>query len=116
MSADVPVDKVHIAAFYDENNGVCYSIEVALNTDAVSREDVASAIQALFHPQALLSSTTTTFRHTELGGTAVIPRAGETPAPVPQIGQRARFSVDGRPVWPLNSTPVAPPPSNPRRG
>lgn len=73
------VDKVKMTAHYDEKTNRCALIDIVLNYDGISREDLTAAIASLFHPDAMLHTTTTTFRHTELGSTDVIQR--------PEVGQ-----------------------------
>jgi hypothetical protein len=71
------VDKVMVTGFYDES-GHCYSVEIHLNYDGISREDLTEVIRAAFNPaQAGIEMPRAgqkfTFRHTELGNTAEIP-------------------------------------------
>ena len=87
-------DKVHISAYYDEKDGACHSIDVALNYDGISREDLTETIRAVFQPQPAKDAAT--FRHRELGSTDVIPvasRNGDRPntASVPISSARKGF-------------------------
>lgn len=70
-------DKVHISSYYDEQ-GRCTSMDVCLNYDGISREDLEASIRSLFQPGSVTVKTGLTFRHTELGGTRVIPRVTTT--------------------------------------
>jgi hypothetical protein len=45
------IDKVTVTAHYDDS-GRCRSIFVYLNDDFVTTEDVASAVRAVFRPEA----------------------------------------------------------------
>jgi hypothetical protein len=71
--ADDSRDKVHISSYYDEA-GRCNSIDVCLNYDAISREDLAETIRMVFQPgvRVVDGPPLTPFRHTELGGTRPI--------------------------------------------
>ena len=81
--------KVRLIARYDEIG--CHSIEAHLNTDGVSREDVAELIHALFYPGALpVPRNSTAMTHTEIGRTETIPRIVETVTAV--SGSRTHFA------------------------
>lgn len=83
-----PPDKVHISAYYDED-GRCHSVDVTLNYDGISREDLAGAIRAVFHPDTLI----VTQRGQELGSTAVIPvrrPSGESATTLANVNAAAR--------------------------
>lgn len=60
--------KVHITAHYDERDHSCFQLEIALNYDGISREDLTEAIRAAVHPERLIA----TQRDRELGSTEVI--------------------------------------------
>jgi hypothetical protein len=63
-------DKVHIQAFYDEHDGSCHSLEISLNYDGISREDLMEVIRAAVHPGVVLADMTQ--RNRELGQTGVL--------------------------------------------
>lgn len=66
---DVPPDKVRVAAYYDERDGSCHSIDVVLNYDGISRDDLAQVIRAVFRPEL---PSKVTQRDAELGSTGVL--------------------------------------------
>ncbi len=84
--------KVRITAHYDMHG--CHTIEAHINSDAVTRADVANIINALFHPRAAVNSPTNIHAHThlnrELGETEPIPRVVETVTAV--TGTRQQFA------------------------
>jgi len=80
---NVPPDKVRIAAYYDEKDGSCHSIDVALNYDGISREDLTETIRAVFCPDGHIRDATQ--RNRELGSTEVIQVPGRNGASVTHV-------------------------------
>jgi hypothetical protein len=66
-------DKVAVLATYDVASGACTSLEIKMNYDGISREELIEAIRVVFHPAALADPYADTHGHRELGETAVIP-------------------------------------------
>lgn len=75
----VTPDKVAINAYYDEHTGQCTNLEIRLNADGISRDDLTHAVRLAFHAEGLAKPTSTanTLRNHELGGTDIIPKVQE---------------------------------------
>lgn len=67
----VKPDKVSVCACYDIASGACTSIEIKLNYDGISREELIEAVRVAFRPAVL--ALTDTQGHHDLGETAIIP-------------------------------------------